>query len=74
MSGVNKFALEGQGKINHVVVSGKKVTSLPKKKVVTSENVTPNDEVDKGAKHLDYLKEEVVTIHKKDWIILMVGL
>ena len=50
MSGVNKFSGEGQGKVHHAVVSEEKLTPLPKKKVVTSEKVTPSEEVDKRTK------------------------
>ena len=40
MSGVNKFSIEGQAKIHHVVVS--------KEKVAPSEKVTTSEEVEKG--------------------------
>ena len=46
--------------------SKKKVTPLPKKKVATSEKFTPIEEVDKGTKNLDGMKEAVVTIYGKD--------
>ena len=46
MSGVNKFSGEGQGKVHHAVVSEEKLTPLPKKKVVTSEKVTPSEKVE----------------------------
>ena len=42
-----------------------KVTLFPKKKVVKSEKVTPSEEVDKGTKHLDYMIEAVVKIHRE---------
>ena len=44
----------------------KKVTPSSKKKVVTSEKVTPSEEVDKGNKNLDDMKESGVTIRRKD--------
>ena len=44
----------------------KKVTPLPKKKIVTSEKFTLNEEVDKGTKKLDDMKEAAVTISMKD--------
>ena len=44
----------------------KKVTSLPKKKVATSENFTTSEEVDKGTKKFDDMKEAVITILRKD--------
>ena len=53
-------------KIHHVVVAKKKVTSLPKKKVATSENFTTSEEVDKGTKKFDDMKEAVITILRKD--------
>ena len=56
MSGVNKFDEEGKGKIYHVFVSKENVTPFLKKKIVTSEKVTPCEEVDKGTKHLDDMK------------------
>ena len=39
---------------------------FPKKKVTTSEKVTPSEEVDKGTKKLDDMEEAVVTIRRKD--------
>ena len=46
MSGVNKFYVEGQGKFIILLLPKTKVTPMPKKKVVKSENVTPSEEVD----------------------------
>ena len=66
MSGVNKFAGEGQGKIHHVFVARRKVAPLPKKKVVPSEKVTPSEEVEKGTNILNDMEEPVHTIRKKD--------
>ena len=66
MSGVNKFSGKGQGKIHHVVVSEEKVMPLTKKKLVKTEKVAISEEVDKGTKHLDDMKEAVVTIRRKD--------
>ena len=43
----------------------KKVTPLPKK-VVKSKKVTTCEEVKKGTKKLDDMKEVVVTIHRED--------
>ena len=43
----------------------KKVTPFPKKKVATSEKVTTIEEIDKGTKNLDDMKEAVFTIRKK---------
>ena len=43
----------------------KKVTPLPKKKVVTSQKVTPSEEVGKGTRNLDDMKYAVVTIRNK---------
>ena len=40
----------------------KKVTPLPKKKIVTSEKVTKSEEVDKDTKNLYAMKEAVFTI------------
>ena len=65
MSGVNKSAGKGQGKIYHDVVAEEKVTLLPKKTLVTSENVTTIKEVDKDTKTMDHMKELVVTISRK---------
>ena len=50
MSGVNKFAGEGQGVIHHVVVSKGNSNTIDKEKVVTSEKVTPIEEVEKRTK------------------------
>ena len=44
----------------------KKVTPLPKKKLVTSEKVTTSEKVDKGTKKLYDTKEAVVKICSKD--------
>ena len=48
------------------MLSKKKATPLTKKKVVKSEKVTTSEEVDKGTKHLDDMKEALVTIYRKD--------
>ena len=66
MSGVNKFAGKGRGKIHHVVVAKEDLTPFPKRKIVTSEKVTTSEEVDKGTKTLYDMKEAVVTILRKD--------
>ena len=39
---------------------------MSKKKVVTSEKVTTSEEVDKGTKKLDDIKETAATIRRKD--------
>ena len=52
--------------MNHVIVAKEKVTPFPKKKVVTSEKVTKSEDVDKGTKNLDDMKEAVLTIRGKD--------
>ena len=57
MSGVHNFSGEVQGKINHVVVAGEKSYSISREKVVISEMVTTSEEVDKGTKNLDGMKE-----------------
>ena len=44
----------------------KKVTSFLKRKLLTSEKITPSEEVDKGTKNMDYMEEPVVTIRRKD--------
>ena len=44
----------------------KKVTPFPKKKLVTSEKVTPSEEVDKVTKNVDDMKAEVFIIRRKD--------
>ena len=46
-------------------MSRKKVTPLPKKKLVTIEKVTPSEEIDKGNANLDGIKESVVKIRRK---------
>ena len=56
MSGVHNFSVEGQGKINHVVVAGEKSYAISGEKVVISEMVTTSEEVDKGTKNLDAMK------------------
>ena len=66
MSGVNKFSGEGQGKIHHVVVTKEKVAPFLKKKVVTSEKVTPNYDVEKVTNILNDMEEPLVTILSKD--------
>ena len=53
MSGVNKFSVNGKGRIHHVIVPKEKITPLSK--------VTTSKEVDKGTKKLDDKKEAVVT-------------
>ena len=45
----------------------KRVTKLTKKEVLTSKKVTPSEEVEKGTKHLDDMKEEMITIRRKDF-------
>ena len=65
MSGVNKLAGKGQGEIHHVVFAEGKSNAIAKGKVVTSEKVTTSEEVEKGTKHLDDMKEAVVTIFRK---------
>ena len=44
----------------------KKVSPLPKKKVVPSERVTPNEEVEKVTNLLNYTEDPVHTIRRKD--------
>ena len=66
MSGVNKFFGKGQGEIHHVVVSERKSNAISKEKVATSDKVTTSEEVDKGTKFLDDMKEVVVMIRRKD--------
>ena len=66
MYGVNNFDGEGQGEIHHIVVDKEKLTTWLKKKVVTSEKVTTSEEVDRGTKYLDDIKESAVTISRKD--------
>ena len=41
-------------------------TPFPKKKLSTTENVTTSKDVDKVTKKFDDMKEEVVTILRKD--------
>ena len=53
MSGVKTFSGEGQGKIHHVIVAKEKVTPFMKKRVVTSEKITPSKEFGRGTKQLD---------------------
>ena len=60
------FSGEVQGKIHHVVVAKEKGNTIAKEKVVTSEKVTPSEEVDKGAKNLYDMKDSVVPIRRKD--------
>ena len=55
-----------KGKLIMSSLQKKKVTPFSKKKVVTIEKVTPSEEVDKGTKKLDDMKEAVVKIHTKD--------
>ena len=66
MSGFNKFSGEIQGKFIMFLLPKKKVTPFPKKKLVTSEKVTTSEEVEKGPKNLDDIKEAVLTIRVKD--------
>ena len=40
--------------------------SFPKKKIVTGEQIITSEQVDKGTKHLDAMKNTVITIHRKD--------
>ena len=42
------------------------IVPLSKKKVATSEKVTPSEEVEKGTKTLDDIKDSVVKIFRKD--------
>ena len=51
MSGFNNIFWEGQGKIQHVVVSEEKSNTISKEKVVTSEKITQSEEVYKGNKN-----------------------
>ena len=60
------FAVKGQGKIHHVAVDEEKGNAIVKEKILTTEKVTTSKEVEKGTKHLDDMKEEVVTILRKD--------
>ena len=55
-----------KGKLIMQFFLNKKVSPLRKKKVVTSEKVTPSEDVDKGTKNLDDIKEAVVTISGTD--------
>ena len=43
----------------------KKVTQFPEDKIVTNEKVTTSEEVDKGTKNLDDMKQAVVKIRRK---------
>ena len=61
MSGVNELAGEGQGKMNHVVISKEKVAPLPNKKVEPSKKFTPSNDVEKGTNLLNGMEEPVVT-------------
>ena len=45
MSGVNKFAGEGQGKNHHVVIDKEKSSTISEEKVEPSEKVTPSESV-----------------------------
>ena len=60
MYGVNNFAGKCRGKIHFVIVSKGGSNAIAKENIFTSE------EVDKGTKILDGMKEAVVTIHRKD--------
>ena len=53
MSGVDKFAGEVKGKNHHVVVAKEKVAPLTMKKIVTSEKITPSEEVEKDTNLLN---------------------
>ena len=57
----NKFSGKIQGKIHHVVVAKEKNNAIVEEKILTTEKVTTSEEVDKGTKHLDDMKEAVVT-------------
>ena len=50
----------------NVVISEEKVTPFQKKKFATREKVTTSEEVYKGTKNVDDMKEAVVTIRRKD--------
>ena len=66
MSGFNKFSVEGQGKFIMSSFPKEKVTLLPNKKVVTSEKVTPIEEVNKVTTILNDMDNPVVHICRKD--------
>ena len=44
----------------------KQITPLSKNKLLTTEKVITSEEVEKGTKNLDDMKEAVVTIRRKD--------
>ena len=48
--------MKGQEKMHYFNVVEEKVTSLPKKKIFTSENVTTSEWVDKGNKNVNDMK------------------
>ena len=66
MSGVNKFAGEGQGKIIMSSFPRKKVAPLPKKRVGPSDKVTPSEKVEKVTNLLNYIENPVYMIRRKD--------
>ena len=66
MSGVKKFSGKVQGEIHHVVISEEKSNAIAEEKLVTSAKVTTSEEVYKGTKKLDDMKEAMVTICRKD--------
>ena len=55
-----------KGKSIMLSLPNKKVTPLLNKKLVTSEKVTPSEEVDKGTKNLVDTGKPVVMICRKD--------
>ena len=59
---VNKYFGKGHGKIHHVIVAEEKSNVIVKEKILTTKKVTRSEEVDKGTKNLDDVKELLVTI------------
>ena len=60
------FLEDVKGKFIMSLLMNKKVTSLPKKTLLTIEMFIINEEVDKGTKDLDDMKEAVFTIRRMD--------
>ena len=61
MSGFNNFLEKSKQEIS---MSSHIIGPFSKKKFASSEKVTPSEEVEKGTKNLDDIKEPVVTICK----------
>ena len=66
VSGVNRFAGEGQGKMYHVFVAKEKINAIEREKIVTSEKVATSEGVEKGTKNMYDMKEAVFKIRRKD--------